>query len=300
MTTQTPNISVVLPAYNCAAFLPQAIDSILAQTQTDFELLVVYDHSTDNTLEVIEQYVAKDSRVHLVYGEQKRLVGALNLGIAKARGQFIARMDADDISLPTRFALQLALMQEKGFDFCGTQMLIIDEQSRAIQEVPMPITPDLITITLACTVPFAHGSVMMRKGFLQTHQLQYQAGAVAEDYQFWCKAYHLGARFGNIDQFVFQYRYLPQSLSKVHAKVVGQHTSLLRRQYVRDNLQAVQTAIGQLAPWAKQLSNRDATFLILAAYLVFLQTKSLLVFRVARHASLKAIGLALAKIVMRF
>ena len=300
MTTQTPNISVVLPAYNCASFLPQAIDSILAQTQTDFELLVVYDHSADNTLEIIEQYVAKDSRVHLVYGEQKRLIGALNLGIATARGQFIARMDADDISLPTRFALQLALMQEKGLDFCGTQMLMIDEQSRAIQEVPMPITPDLITITLACTVPFAHGSVMMRNSFLQTHQLSYQSGAAAEDYQFWCKAYHLGAHFGNVEQFVFQYRYLQQSLSKVHAKVVGQHTSLLRRQYVRDNLQAVQTAIGHLAPWAKQLSTRDATFLLLAAYLVFLQTKSPLVFRVARHASLKAIGLALAKIVMRF
>ena len=300
MTTQTPNISVVLPAYNCAAFLPQAIESILAQTQTDFELLVVYDHSADNTLAVIEQYVAQDSRVHLVYGEQKRLVGALNLGIAKARGQFIARMDADDISLPTRFALQLGLMQEKGLDFCGTQMLMIDERSRAIQEVPMPITPDLITITLACTVPFAHGSVMMRSSFLQTHQLQYQAGAAAEDYQLWCQAYHLGARFGNVDQFVFQYRHLPQSLSKVHAKVVGQHTSALRRQYVRDNLQVVQTAIGHLAPWAKQLSTRDATFLLLAAYLVFLQTKSPLVFRVARHASLKAIGLALAKIVMRF
>lgn len=300
MTTQTPNISVVLPAYNCAAFLPQAIDSILAQTQRDFELLVVYDHSADNTLEIIEQYVAQDSRVHLVYGEQKRLVGALNLGIAKARGQFIARMDADDISSPTRFALQLALMQEKGLDFCGTQMLMIDERSRAIQEVPMPITPDLITITLACTVPFAHGSVMMRSSFLQTHQLQYQAGAAAEDYQLWCQAYHLGARFGNVDQFIFQYRYLPQSLSKVHVKVVGQHTSALRRQYVRDNLQAVQTAIGHLAPWAKQLSTRDATFLLLAAYLVFVQTKSPLVFRVARHASLKAVGLALAKIVMRF
>lgn len=300
MTSHLPIISVVLPAYNCAPFLPQAIESILAQTQTDFELLVVYDHSVDNTLAVIERYVAQDSRVHLVYGEQKRLVGALNLGISKARGQFIARMDADDISLPTRFALQLALMQEKGLDFCGTQILMIDEQSRAIQQVPMPITPDLITITLACTVPFAHGSVMIRKSFLQTHQLQYQAGAAAEDYQLWCQAYNLGARFGNVDQFAFQYRHLAQSLSKVHAKVVGRHTSLLRRQYVRDNLQAVQTAIGHLAPWAKQLSTRDATFLLLAAYLVFLQTKSLLVFRVVRYPSLKAIGLALAKIVMRF
>jgi len=300
MTTQPPLISVVLPAYNCASYLPQAIESILAQTIADFELLVVYDASTDNTLEVIERYAAKDSRVHLVHGEQKRLVGALNLGIATASGQFIARMDADDISLPTRFALQLSLMQDKGLDFCGTQMLMIDEKARAMQEVPMPITPDLITITLACTVPFAHGSVMMRKHFLQTHQLQYQAGSAAEDYEFWCRAYHLGARFGNVDQFVFQYRYLQQSLSKVHAKIVQDHTSLLRRQFVRANLGSVQAAISHLAPWAKQLSTRDATFLLLAAFLVFLQNKSPLVFRVARHASLKAIGLALAKIVMRF
>jgi glycosyltransferase involved in cell wall biosynthesis len=227
-------------------------------------------------------------------------VGALNLGIAQARGQFVARMDADDISLPSRFEAQLHLMQEQNLDFCGTQLQMINSDGRLIKEIAMPCTTDLITITLACTVPFAHGSVMMRKDFLQSHALRYQTGASAEDYQFWCRAYHLGARFGNVDQFLYQYRYLNQSLSKVHAKVVHAHTSALRRQFVKDNLVQVERAIAQLAPVANGLNTRDATFLLLTAYLVFLQTQSNLLFMVARHSKLKAIGLAVIKILLRF
>ena len=295
-----PLISVILPAYNCAQFLPQAIDSILSQTLSDFELLIVYDESRDATLELIRQYVTADQRVKLILGKKERLVGALNLGISVAQGEYIARMDADDISEPERFARQVSYMQSHHLDLCGCDMVMINEIGRPLEAVVMPSTPELITITLACTVPFAHGSVMMHKAFLDQHQLRYQSGSAAEDYDFWCNAYHLGGRFGNVSQFLFKYRHLANSLSKVHAKVVGKNTSALRRSFVRQNCAAVQKAITHLLDHQSNLSMRESVFLVLAAYLLSLQTKSGLAFRVMKQSSVKANVIAIAKVLSGF
>lgn len=300
MSQATPRISVILPAYQCGLFLPQAIDSILTQTVADFELLIVYDPSSDDTLEVIESYRARDARIHVLHGKQERLVGALNLGLNAARGQFIARMDADDISLPERFALQLEQMERDQLDFCGCDMAMMNEIGRPINSVVMPATPELITITLACTVPFAHGSVMMRRAFLDQHQLRYQVGAAAEDYQFWCKAFSQGARFGNVSQLVFQYRHLAQSLSKVHAKVVARHTHLLRRDFVRHNSKAIGLAIEQILAKRPQLTTKDASFVLLAAYMVSAHIDSDLLWKVLKSSNIKTIALSAAKLLRGF
>jgi glycosyltransferase involved in cell wall biosynthesis len=300
MSTPSPLISVVLPAYNCAPYLAQAIESILAQTLADFELLIVYDKSPDATLQIIETYQARDPRIVLIHGEGKRLVGALNLGIDACTGSFIARMDADDISRPERFAHQVELMQKQNLDFCGCNMVMVNEGGKPIQSVVMPSTPDLVTITLACTVPFAHGSVMMRKAFLDQHALRYPANAAAEDYQFWCQAYHLGAHFGNVNEFLFDYRHFAQSLSKVHAKVVARHTSALRRTFVKDNIALVTAAIDRLLSKSSRLSDQESGFLLLAAYLVFLQTHSSIFFKALFKSKVKTIAIAIAKIARGF
>ena len=300
MSAPSPLISVVLPAYNCAHYLSQAIESILAQTLADFQLLIVYDQSSDETLHIIETYQALDPRIVLIYGQGERLVGALNLGIEAATGTYIARMDADDISRPERFAKQVAQMEQQNLDFCGCHIGMVNEIGRQIQEVIMPTSADSITITMACTVPFAHGSVMMRKAFLDQHALRYQAKAYAEDYQLWCEAYHLGARFGNVNERLFDYRHFEQSLSKVHAKVVARHTSSLRRKFVKENLAAVTSAINRLLASSKSLSDRDAGFLLLAAYLTALQSGFGIFFKALTHSKLKNIAIAFAKIVRGF
>jgi glycosyltransferase involved in cell wall biosynthesis len=296
----TPLISVILPAFNSAPYLAQALDSVLAQTENDFELLVVYDESSDQTRSIIESYMAKDGRVRLIEGQKARLVGALNQGILASRGKYIARMDADDVSLPTRFEKQVQAMDQSELDFCGCDIVMMDESGRPIKDILMPHTPDLITITLACTVPFAHGSVMMRKAFLDQHDLLYQKGASAEDYDFWCGAYALGARFGNIRKPLFHYRDFSQSLSKVHAKVVGQHTQSIRRKFVKNNTAAIQEAITRLLPMQKQLSERDSGFLLLAAYLLYRQNQSTLVFSVLKNSSLKNIAIGVGKLIKGF
>ena len=296
----TPLISVVLPAFNSATHLPQALDSILAQTENDFELLVIYDESTDQTRSIIESYISKDGRVRLIEGQKARLVGALNQGIAVAKGKYIARMDADDVSLPTRFEKQVQAMDQSELDFCGCDIVMMDAEGRPIKDILMPQTSDIITITLACTVPFAHGSVMMRKAFLDQHDLLYQKGASAEDYDFWCGAYALGARFANIREPLFHYRHFSQSLSKVHAKVVGQHTQTIRRNFVRNNAAALQEAITRLLSTQKQLNERDAGFLLLAAYLLYRQNQSKLLFSVLKNSSLKNVAIGVGKFMRGF
>jgi hypothetical protein len=290
----------VLPAFNSALHLPQALDSILAQTLEDFELLVIYDESSDRTRSVIDSYMAKDGRVRLIEGQKARLVGALNQGIVAAKGKYIARMDADDVSLPTRFEKQIQAMDQSELDFCGCDIVMINENGKPIEAVVMPQTPDLITMTLACTVPFAHGSVMMRKAFLDQHTLFYQKGASAEDYDFWCNAFALGARMGNIGEPLFHYRHFSQSLSKVHAKVVGQHTQTIRRKFVKNNTAALEEAITRLLPTQKQLSERDAGFLLLTAYLLYCQNQSKLVFSVLKSSSLKNIVIGVGKLIKGF
>src|SRR3989339_1903405 len=105
-----PKISIVMPVYNCEGFLRDAIDSVLKQTFTDFELIIVNDASTDNTLSIIKSY--DDLRIALINRGKLGLTRALNAGIATARGRYIARMDGDDISLPNRFQKQYDFLEK--------------------------------------------------------------------------------------------------------------------------------------------------------------------------------------------
>ena len=110
---QSPAISVVLPVYNAEAYVREAVESILAQTFTDFELIIINDGSTDGSGAILRELAARDARIVLVERPNDGLVSALNDGIKIARADLIARMDADDVSMPERFALQHARMVQE-------------------------------------------------------------------------------------------------------------------------------------------------------------------------------------------
>ena len=102
MVGYNPKVSVIMPVYNGEKYLRAAIDSILGQTFTDFELLVINDGSEDKTVSIVESY--QDKRIRLIHNEGNlRIVATLNIGLDLARGEYVARMDCDDISMPTRF-----------------------------------------------------------------------------------------------------------------------------------------------------------------------------------------------------
>lgn len=293
-----PTISVLLPVYNGQPYLGQAINSILNQRFQDFELVIVDDGSSDGSLEIIRSY--SDSRIVLIIQENTGLPGALNRAINEAKGKYLARHDQDDVSLPMRFEEQLRLMKAQDLDFCGCNIMTMDGSGNPMKEVVMPATSDLITITMACTVPFAHGSVMMRKSFLDQHALRYRQGSSTEDYELWCEAYRLGAHFGNVNQVLFQYRNFSSSLSKVTAKKMQAYTHQLRRHFIKMNAPAVQEAIDRLLPVQKQLETRFEGFLLLAAYLLNRQNHSKALLKVLQGTSIKNIVIAAAKLLRGF
>ena len=109
----TPKVSVVMPVYNAEKYLREAIDSILRQTFDDFEFIIVNDCSKDTSWDIMQEYARRDPRVILIYNAQNLgEAGARNVGMAQARGQYIAAMDADDVSMADRLALQVKYLDE--------------------------------------------------------------------------------------------------------------------------------------------------------------------------------------------
>jgi len=110
---KAPKVSVIMPVFNGEQGIREAIDSILGQTYSDFEFLIVNDRSTDGSESIINEYARHDARIVLLHnGKEKGIVGALNTGLENARGEYLARMDADDISVPARFEKQLRFLEE--------------------------------------------------------------------------------------------------------------------------------------------------------------------------------------------
>jgi len=211
---KNPMISVILPVYNAKKYLDEAINSILTQTFKDFEFIIINDGSTDNSLNIIEHYRKKDNRIVLISRENKGLISSLNEGIKKSKGKYIARMDADDISLSTRFEEQYNFL-EKNLDIgvCGTWAEVFKKgsQSRFLKH---PITHDELLTRLLFSVPFAHPSIMMRKELFDRYNLEYNLEYKnAEDYKFWLDISKY-TKFGNIPKVLFKYRYLESSVSR--------------------------------------------------------------------------------------
>ena len=119
-----PLVSFLMPVYNSAKYLREAIDSILNQTYQNLELIISYDESHDGSLEIIREFEKKDSRIIISYGQGRGIIKALNDGLNLTKGHYLARMDSDDISLPARLETQIKFMQANpSIGICGSCLL---------------------------------------------------------------------------------------------------------------------------------------------------------------------------------
>lgn len=200
---RVPIISVILPVYNGADFLAQAIESILNQTHSDFELIIIDDGSTDESLKVINLYAAKDERIVVIGRDNKGLVATLNEGIKVARGAWIARMDADDISLPKRFETQLLELENKHADICGSWVRRFGGFDNRV--VKLPQTEEAIKMEMLFGTPLAHPTVMVRAEVLKANP--YNANfSNAEDYDLWARLIESGYKLVNVQEVLLHYR----------------------------------------------------------------------------------------------
>lgn len=221
------SISVILPVYNGEQYLAEAIESVLAQSFKNFELLIINDGSKDNSLSIIKRYMSQDERIKLIDRENRGLVYSLNEGIKQAQGQFIARMDADDICLPNRFEEQINYMQTHKLDLCGSWIQPFTKD-RILPLRKYPINHDDIVITSLFYCPFAHPSMMIKSTVFTN--LSYD-NEVAEDYQLWCNAILKGYRVGNIPKVLLEYRVHAQQITKKRLEELIVSTSNISKSF---------------------------------------------------------------------
>lgn len=199
-----PTISVLMPAYNAELFLADAIGSILQQTFKDFELIIVDDGSTDSTPNILSEFSKKDSRIRIIKNDSNLgIVQALNKGLLVCRGEYIVRMDADDISTPDRLSRQIPFMENHPeIVVLGASLSYIDAQGKSLGVVRECSTSG----SLLFANPLLHPTVVIRKRALDKIGVYYEEKyRYAEDYFLWLRLSKEG-RIDAIPDVVLYYR----------------------------------------------------------------------------------------------
>jgi glycosyltransferase involved in cell wall biosynthesis len=199
--TENPLISVVMPVYNGAKTVLAAVESILRQTYSPIELIVVDDGSTDRTAEILAS--VKDARMRVIAAPGRKGVGAARQwGLEHARGEYIAVQDADDIAYPGRLATQVAYMRENHLALCGTWAYLVTPDGKK-REMVQAVESDVIKRTILRSNMFVHSTVLFEKKAAESVG-GYVGSIGEEDYDLWVR---LIARYraGNVPEFLLDY-----------------------------------------------------------------------------------------------
>lgn len=224
---KAPMVTVLMPVYNGALHLCEAIDSILSQTMKDFEFLIVDDGSTDNSSSIIKSY--NDNRINFIKNSNNLgLVYSLNRGISLASGEYIARMDADDISLPKRLELQIKAIQENNVDICGSWFQYHGQHDKRI--IRHPENDVNIKIKLLFEVPFAHPTVVMKKKVARDLGYLSEWDKV-EDYDLWVRAVKNNYKMMNVQEVLLKYRVHNNQVSEKHSREQHEKLKIIRSFY---------------------------------------------------------------------
>jgi len=203
---ERPTITVVMPVYNSEQTLAEAIDSICAQTFPDWELLALDDGSRDDSLEISRVAAASDDRVKPIPLDHTGLAGTLIRGLELASGEFVARMDADDISLPDRFEKQVAFLRRNPeVAVVGGAAELFSDQGDLGRQMRHPCQPDAVAAVLEENNPLIHPSVMMRRAAVRDvggYRLPFPP---SEDYDLWLRVAER-YRLANIPDVILRYR----------------------------------------------------------------------------------------------
>jgi glycosyltransferase involved in cell wall biosynthesis len=214
-----PYISVILPVYNAEKFIYEAVCSVLEQTYTNFELLIINDGSSDGTADILNELAVKDSRIKLFHHENQGIIKALNFGLNQSKGQYIARMDADDISYPKRFEKQIKFLHKHpDIVLCGTQVKYIGCRHGFSD---MPCNVEDSKAQLLFSTPVFHPTVMFRNVPLE-YNMNYLH---SEDYKYWSDISSFGS-VSNINEVLLEYRVHYNQISKL--KNIDQLSQQLR------------------------------------------------------------------------
>ena len=224
-----PFVSILMPVYNTAPYLKEAVDSILLQSFADFELIVLNDCSPDNAEEILDAY--DDPRIVRYNGEKNvGLSNVLNLGVDMARGKYIARMDSDDLSQPRRLEVQVNFLEiHPDIDLVSVGMQLFGARDEVwVRER----NPDKVKVNALLFSPVLHASSVWRKESLEKHSLRFRQEMVpAEDYDLWTRALLAGLRLTNLPDILYKYRIRSEQATSQTDKIT-EKTREVQRNYL--------------------------------------------------------------------
>lgn len=258
-----PAISVLMPVYNASAYVREAVASICAQTFGDFEVILIDDGSTDGSLAVLREFAARDSRIRLVSRPNVGLTRTLNEGLKLARGHFIARMDADDISVPHRFEKQLEYLRAHPECVCvGSRVRLIDPCGSPLRESDHKLTQEQIDHDLLAGIGWAivHPAALMRRDAVTAvggYREQYDS---VEDLDLFLRLSEMG-EVANLPDVLLEYRQHFQSVNYTrHTEQLRLKEMIVREAYQRRGMpmpekwdlanRTMRTHAEQLQTWA--------------------------------------------------
>jgi glycosyltransferase involved in cell wall biosynthesis len=238
MSLEKPRVSVLLPCYNAADTLEEALDSLRRQTFSDFEIVAVDDGSQDATPVILQGWAKEDRRFHLLFQAHSGIVPALNAGLAACRAPYVARMDADDRAHPERLARQVSFLdahpeisvvgcQVEGFPAGQVRegfRIYMDWQNRLLSD-------EDIRREIFVESPLAHPSVVFRREAV-AQAGDYQDAGWAEDYDLWLRLYLRGAKFAKIARPLLYWRERPQRLTRCDPRYSLENFLRLKAHYL--------------------------------------------------------------------
>lgn len=220
-------ISVILPVRNCdISQLKESVDSILNQTFSDFEILVIDDSDNSENKDFLESY--NNPKIKIIEGDHKGIASALNKGISFAQGEFIARMDADDISMPERFEKQVDFLEK------NPEISLVGTSYKKIPSGTVVSQPEKITyfdILNRCCI--AHPTVMFRKKDFEKYDLKYNEEiTTSEDYELWSRAVRF-IEMANLKEVLLYYRIIQNSLYHSNITEVEKNNYIIRENMLK-------------------------------------------------------------------
>ncbi len=228
-------VSVLMPVHNGARFLEVSVNSILAQTFSDFELIIVDDASTDKTPIILSNLATTDSRIKLLRNTSRQGISiALNRAFRLASAPLIARMDADDWAHETRFALQIeAFQRSSGLVVCGSNAIHVDEQMRPLFHTVLPLSDWNIRCAMLFENPFVHSAVMMQADAFRCIGGYNEGFSTTQDYELWVRLITYG-KVRNLEGSLIKFRRHSASVSAVQGDEQSARTAEVQRDYARD------------------------------------------------------------------
>lgn len=255
-----PLVSILMPVYKTAPYLREAMDSMLSQTFTDFELIVLDDCSPDNAEEILDSYT--DPRIVRYKGEKNAgLSNVLNVGIGMARGKYIARMDSDDLSMPERLQIQVDYLEaHPDIDLVSVGMRLFGAKDEVwLREQD----PEKVKIIALFHSPILHASSMWRRDSFEKHGLRFRQEMVpAEDYDLWTRALVKGLRLVNLRQVLYKYRIHPEQATTQTDKTTSK-SRMVQQNYLASTLPSLSEKRRNLFPdklWPVFFANLRSRF----------------------------------------